>query len=159
MKIRILVVGKLKEDYWRAAIQEYQKRLKPYAEIEIEEVNDLPCPEKSSSKEEELIKEKEGEFLLHKWNGQGWPIALDIKGKNYDSLQFSDFLVKSLERGRSSVAFFIGGSLGLGNNVLNAARERVSFSPLTFPHQLCRVILLEQLYRSFRILNHEPYHK
>lgn len=159
MTIRILCVGKVKEKYFRDAIAEYQKRLSRYARIEIVEVSDEKTPEGASEHEELLIKEKEGERLLAKIGERDYCIALALEGKKYDSVALSDHLSGLMNKGKSTMDFIIGGSLGLSPDVLKRADEKLSFSDLTFPHQLMRVILLEQVYRAFRIMNHEPYHK
>ncbi|MCR4562120.1 MAG: 23S rRNA (pseudouridine(1915)-N(3))-methyltransferase RlmH [Bacilli bacterium] len=159
MKIRILVIGHLKESYWKAAESEYLKRLLPYAEVYIEEVDDLPAPQNASSKEETMIKEKEGEKVLSKIKPSDFVCTLDLKQKEPTSEEFSMELLKMLERGGSSLTFVIGGSLGLGENIKKRANASMSISKLTFTHQMTRVILLEQIYRGFRIARHEPYHK
>lgn len=152
-------MGKVKEKYFRDAIAEYQKRLSRYARIEIVEVSDEKTPEGASEHEELLIKEKEGERLLSKIGERDYCIALALEGKKYDSVALSDHLSGLMNKGKSTMDFIIGGSLGLSPDVLKRADEKLSFSDLTFPHQLMRVILLEQIYRAFRIMNHEPYHK
>ncbi|MBP5265729.1 MAG: 23S rRNA (pseudouridine(1915)-N(3))-methyltransferase RlmH [Lachnospiraceae bacterium] len=159
MKISIICVGKLKESYFRDAIAEYSKRLSKYTTLEIIEVADEKTSENSSEREIALIQEKEGKRILsHIKEGQ-LCIALAIKGKMMDSVAFSDYIAKRMEEGKSQITFIIGGSLGLSDEVLRRCKYSISFSQMTFPHQLMRVILLEQIYRGFRILNHEPYHK
>ena len=159
MNIKILCVGKIKEKFYRDALAEYEKRLSRYCRLSIIEVADEKTPDKCSETEEQLIKEKEGARLLSHVKDSDYLIALAIDGKSYDSVSFADHLEKLAISGKSSLAFVIGGSLGLHNNILCKCNERLSFSVMTFPHQLMRVILLEQLYRSYRIQNHEPYHK
>lgn len=159
MKIRILAVGQIKEEYFRSAIKEYLKRLSPYADVQIEEVNDLPAPQNASKKEEDEIKRKEGEMLLSKIKDSSYVIALDLKGEQMDSVELSHKLEKWFVKGSSSVTFIIGGSLGLGENILGRANEKWCLSKLTFTHQMTRVILLEQIYRAFKISRGEPYHK
>ncbi|HAK58160.1 MAG TPA: 23S rRNA (pseudouridine(1915)-N(3))-methyltransferase RlmH [Lachnospiraceae bacterium] len=159
MKITILCVGKIKEDYLRAAVAEYEKRLGRYATIEIIEVDDEKTSDKSSEREDELIREREGERLLRHIPDQAYVVALAIGGKEYSSVEFADKIEKLGVDGVSHIVFIIGGSIGLSTEVLGAADDRVSFSRMTFPHQLMRVILLEQIYRAARIIRGEPYHK
>jgi 23S rRNA (pseudouridine1915-N3)-methyltransferase len=159
MKISVVCVGKLKETYWRDAISEYKKRIEGYAKVEIIEVNDLPTPEKASQAVIEDIKSKEGRMILSKIKPGDFVIALDLNQKEYTSEEFSASLEKWLVRGGSEASFLIGGSLGLSDECKKRADVSVSFGKLTYPHQLARVMLLEQLYRAFRIAHHEPYHK
>ncbi len=159
MKIRILCVGKIKEKFMREALGEYSKRLSRYIKLEITEVVDEKTPDSASEKEENQIRDKEAERLLKQIRQEDYVIALAIDGKMYDSVAFSKKLDRFGVLGRGSVVFVIGGSLGLGEQVLERADESISFSKLTFPHQLMRVILLEQIYRGYRILRNEPYHK
>ncbi len=159
MKIRILCVGKIKEKFMREALGEYSKRLSRYIKLEITEVVDEKTPDSASEKEENQIRDKEAERLLKQIRQEDYVIALAIDGKMYDSVTFSQKLDRFGMLGRGSVVFVIGGSLGLGEQVLERADEAISFSKMTFPHQLMRVILLEQIYRGYRILRNEPYHK
>ena len=159
MKITILCVGKIKESFYREAIEEYAKRLGKYCKFSVIEVPDEECPESASAAEEEIVKKKEGEKLLKKIPSSAYVYALKIDGKKRDSVGFSDDLQKIFLSGKNEVCFIIGGSLGLSEEVLNACNAKLSFSDMTFPHQLMRVILSEQIYRAFRIMNHEPYHK
>ena len=159
MNIKILCVGKIKEKFYRDAIAEYEKRLSRYCKLAVIEVADEKTPDRSSEAEELQIKEKEAGRLLAHIRDNDYVIALAIDGKSPDSVAFAEHLQQLAVSGRSSIAFVIGGSLGLHTSVLQRADEAVSFSAMTFPHQLMRVILLEQLYRSYRIINHEPYHK
>ena len=159
MKIRILCVGKIKEKFMREALGEYSKRLSRYIKLEITEVVDEKTPDSASEKEENQIRDKEAERLLKQIRQEDYVIALAIDGKMYDSVAFSKKLDRLGVLGRGSVVFVIGGSLGLGEQVLERADESISFSKMTFPHQLMRVILLEQIYRGYRILRNEPYHK
>ena len=159
MKITILCVGKVKEKFFSQAVEEYSKRLSRYCKLEILEVADEKTPDKASPKEEILIKEKEGERILSKIRDQDYVIALAIDGKQPDSLALAGMIDELSTYKTSHLTFVIGGSLGLSDKVLLRADQRLSFSNLTFPHQLMRVILLEQIYRSFRILAGEPYHK
>ncbi|MBO5292792.1 MAG: 23S rRNA (pseudouridine(1915)-N(3))-methyltransferase RlmH [Lachnospiraceae bacterium] len=159
MKITILCVGKIKERYWKDAIAEYTKRLSRYVKLDIMEVSDEKTPEGASAAVEEQIREKEGERLLRVLREDSYVITLEILGKKVSSEQFSEKLEQLGISGESHVTFLIGGSLGLAESVRKKADYRLSFSDMTFPHQMMRVILLEQIYRGFRIMNHEPYHK
>lgn len=154
-----MTVGKVKEKYFRDAIAEYAKRLSRYCKLEIIEVADEKTPDKASETEEEQIKQKEADRILKNMREDSYCIALVIEGKKMDSVS----LARNIERlglnGKSNIVFVIGGSLGLHQSVLKRADEKLSFSDMTFPHQLMRVILLEQIYRSYRIINKEPYHK
>lgn len=159
MKITILAVGKIKEKFFREAIVEYEKRLSRYCKLEIVEVADEKTPDHASETEEEQIKEKEAKRILEKINPDTYVITLEILGEKMNSVTFSEMIQKLGVQGRSQIVFVIGGSLGLHESVSRRADRKVSFSPMTFPHQLMRVILCEQIYRGFRIMNHEPYHK
>lgn len=159
MKITILCVGKVKEKFYRDAIGEYQKRLSRYCKLKIVEVTDEKTPDGASETVENQIKEKEGNRILSKIREEDYVIALAIDGKMQDSVELSKNIQQLGVRGKSSIVFVIGGSLGLSKEVLKRADEKLSFSKMTFPHQLMRVILLEQVYRSYRIMNGEPYHK
>lgn len=159
MRIRILCIGHLKEAYWKAAENEYLKRLGAYASMSVEEVDDLPSSEKASPSEEQEVKEKEGAKILAKLKSGDFVCTLDLGKEEPDSLSLSSEMMKMLQRGGSSLTFVIGGSLGLGENIRKRANASLSLSRLTFTHQMTRIILLEQIYRSFKILNHEPYHK
>lgn len=159
MKITILCVGKLKEKFMLSAVQEYQKRLSRYVRLEIFEVADEKTPDSASEKEEIQIRDREGERLFKHIKKDDYVIALAIDGKMYDSVSFSRKIDRYGISGRTNVVFIIGGSLGLSEDVLERADEKISFSKMTFPHQLMRVILLEQIYRGYRIMKGEPYHK
>lgn len=159
MKITILCVGKIKEKFFVQAVEEYSKRLSRYCKLEILEMPDEKTPEQASEKEELQIKDKEGERLLSKIKDQDYVIALAIEGKQPDSVVLAKKIEELTTYKTSHLTFVIGGSLGLSKKVLTRANEQLSFSNLTFPHQLMRVILLEQIYRSFRIISGEPYHK
>ncbi len=159
MTITLLCVGKVKENYLREAVSEYLKRLGRYAKTEIIEVDDEKTPENASPAEEDKIKETEGKRLLARIPEGAYVIALAIEGKMPDSVELSRKIDALGVKGVSRIVFVIGGSLGLSKEVLARADELLSFSRLTFPHQLMRVILLEQIYRSFRIARGEPYHK
>lgn len=159
MNISILTVGKLKEKYLKAGIDEYLKRLSGYAKVDVIEVPDEKAPEILSAVEMEQVKQKEGEKLLAKISPVTYVIALAIDGKMKTSEELADSLDKLATYGKSKIAFVIGGSLGLSEDVLKRADEKLSFSKMTFPHQLMRLILLEQVYRAYRINRNEPYHK
>lgn len=159
MKITIYTVGKIKEKYFTDAIAEYAKRLSRYCKLEIVEVPDEKTPDGASEALELQIKEKEGEKLLKAIKDDVYLIALAIDGKMYDSVELSERIEKLGVQGKSHIGFVIGGSLGLADAVMKRADGTISFSKMTFPHQLMRVILLEQIYRSYRIINGEPYHK
>lgn len=138
---------------------EYLKRLSRYCKVTVSECSDEKTPDGASADEEKLIRKKEGERILSHISDSDHCIALAIQGKSFSSEEFSAHLSELMLRGKSSIAFIIGGSLGLSDEVLQRADEHLSFSMFTFPHQLMRIILLEQVYRSFRIMNNEPYHK
>lgn len=159
MKITILCVGKIKEDFYRKAVAEYGKRLSRYCRLDIVETADEKTPDSASMALEVQIKEKEGQRLLKYIREDAYVIALAVNGKELDSIEMSSAIEQLALRGKSNLVFIIGGSLGLSEQVLKRADLQLSFSKMTFPHQLMRVILLEQIYRSFRIMNHEPYHK
>ncbi len=159
MKITILAVGKIKEKFFRDAIFEYEKRLSRYCKLEIIEVADEKTPDNASEAEEEQIKKKEAERILDKINNDAHVITLEILGKEMSSVSFSLLMQNLGVTGKSHIVFVIGGSLGLHESVSKRADAKISFSAMTFPHQLMRVILCEQIYRGFRIMNHEPYHK
>ena len=159
MKITILCVGKVKEKFYRDAIAEYSKRLSRYCKLEIIEVSDEKTSEQATQTEIDIVKNKEGERLLKNIKDDAYVFCLAIDGKQLDSVELSQNMDKLMTGGKSHLVFVIGGSLGLSDDVLKRADYKLSFSKMTFPHQLMRVILLEQIYRSFRISNNEPYHK
>ncbi|MBC5713835.1 23S rRNA (pseudouridine(1915)-N(3))-methyltransferase RlmH [Roseburia sp. BX1005] len=159
MKITILTVGKIKEDFYRKAIAEYSKRLSRYCKLEIIEVTNEKTPDSASAVVEEQIKDKEGERLLKYIREDAYVVALAIEGKMLDSIELSKNIEQLGIMGKSHIIFVIGGSLGLSDRILKRADYKLSFSKMTFPHQLMRVILLEQIYRSYRIICKEPYHK
>lgn len=159
MKITILCVGKIKEKYLTAGIEEYAKRLSRYCKLEILQVPDEKTPDKASIALETQIKVAEGERLLKNMKESSYVIALALDGSMPDSVELANKLEALGVQGNSHITFVIGGSLGLSDAVLARADEKMSFSRLTFPHQLMRMLLLEQIYRGFRIMNHEPYHK
>ncbi len=159
MKITILTVGKIKEKYLKDAIAEYSKRLSKYCKLEIIEVADEKTPDQASEVVEENIRNKEGERLLKYIKDDAFVITLEINGKLLTSEELADKIDKLGIGGNSHIIFVIGGSIGLGKEVLKRSNYALSFSKMTFPHQLMRVILLEQIYRSYRIIQGEPYHK
>ena len=159
MNITLYCIGSLKEMHWKAACAEYEKRLKPYVKLQVVELPDCPCPEGASEAEMTAIKEKEGRHVLEKLSPSDYLIALDLGKKQYGSPEFAAHIEEAFVRGGSKVSFVIGGSLGLSESLKKRANESLSFGELTLPHQLARVVLMEQLYRAFRILHHEPYHK
>ena len=159
MRINIVCVGKIKEKYLRLGIDEFKKRLSKYCKLEIIELEDEKAPENLSDKEMLMIKEKEGKKILSKIKDNSYLIALAIDGKNLSSEELAETINKLGVRGESNITFVIGGSLGLSDEVLSRADYKLSFSKMTFPHQLMRLILLEQVYRAYRINNGEPYHK
>lgn len=159
IKITLITVGKIKEKFYVEALKEYSKRLSRYCKLEIIEVADEMTPDGASAAVEDQIRQREGERILKHIKAGMYVIALAIDGKMSDSVQFGRHIEKLGTAGNGNIAFIIGGSLGLSKEVLSASDEKLSFSKMTFPHQLMRVILLEQIYRGFRIINNEPYHK
>ncbi|MGI6205062.1 MAG: 23S rRNA (pseudouridine(1915)-N(3))-methyltransferase RlmH [Anaerovoracaceae bacterium] len=159
MNIEIICIGKLKEKYWKDASSEYAKRLGRFCRFRITELKESRLPENASPADEEMVKEKEGKEILKALKNQQYVVALDIRGKEMDSEKLAARLDKLMTDGVSDVAFIIGGSLGLSPEVLSRADYRLSFSPMTFPHQLMRIILQEQIYRCFKIIHNETYHK
>lgn len=151
MNITIISVGKLKEKYLKLAVEEYSKRLSRYCKLNIIEVSDEKTPDNAS--------EKEGDLILKNIKNNMFVIALDLNGKELTSIDFSNFINDLGIKGESNLTFVIGGSLGLSSQVLNRSNYKLCFSKMTFPHQLFRVMLLEQIYRGYRIMNGEPYHK
>ena len=159
MKITLITVGKIKEKYLKDAISEYSKRLSRYCKLEIIEVADEKTPDNARQIVEDGIRDKEGERILKYVKEDAFVVTLEIKGKLLTSEELADKIETLGIQGTSHIIFIIGGSIGLGNEVLKRSNYALSFSKMTFPHQLMRVILLEQIYRSYRIINHEPYHK
>lgn len=159
MKITLITVGKIKEKYFRDAIAEYTKRLSRYCRLELIETQDEKTPDQASRAEEDSIRQKEGERLLKHIRDDMYVITLEIGGKMLSSEELAQKIDLLGIQGKSSIAFVIGGSIGLGEAVLKRSDFALSFSKMTFPHQLMRVILLEQIYRSYRIIHGEPYHK
>ncbi|HQL35731.1 MAG TPA: 23S rRNA (pseudouridine(1915)-N(3))-methyltransferase RlmH [Bacillota bacterium] len=159
MNISIITVGKLKERYLKEAVEEYSTRLSKYCKLEIIEVPDEKAPENLSPAQELTVMQKEGQGILKYVKEDTYMIALAIQGKQMPSEGLADFINDLGIKGRSNITFVIGGSLGLSEEVLKRADFKLSFSPMTFPHQLMRVMLLEQVYRGFKIIKGEPYHK
>lgn len=159
MKIKLIAVGKIKERYFEQAIGEYVKRLGRYCKLEIVQVADEKTPDGAAPALEEQIKEKEGQRILANIRDGEYVIALAIEGTMLDSVELSQKLERLALEGKSQVVFVIGGSLGLSKDVMSRADFALSFSKMTFPHPLMRVVLLEQVYRGFRIWAGEPYHK
>lgn len=160
MLIKIIGVGKIKEKFYREAIAEYQKRMSSYNKVEIVEVADEKAPETLSEKEVDQVKTAEGERILGKIKDDAFLVTLEINGKALDSIKFAKLIQDEMLDGFGrDMVFVIGGSNGLGDNVLARSNYRLSFGKMTYPHQLMRVILMEQIYRAYRIINKEPYHK
>ncbi len=156
--IKIICVGKIKEKYLTDGINEYLKRISKFDKIEVIELKDELIPDNCSPIQEEKIKETEGESILSKIKDE-YVIALDLRGEMITSIDLSKKIDTIHSSGKSKISFVIGGSLGLSKDVLNRADYKLSFSKMTFPHQLFRMMLLEQIYRAYKILNHETYHK
>ena len=158
MKLTVISVGKLKEKYLLEGIKEYSKRLSKYTKLELIEVSDEQAPENLSEKDKELVKDKEGKRIIAKIK-DSYIITLEIDGNNIRSEELANKMNDIFTYHSSNITFIIGGSLGLSNEVTKLSNYKLSFSRMTFPHQLMKLILLEQIYRSFRINNNEPYHK
>lgn len=159
MNISVICVGKLKERYWTDAVGEYSKRLKSYCNLEIVELKESRLPDKAGPAEEQAVKEAEGEEILKKIRSCVYVVTLEVKGRMLSSEKLAEKVEKLAVDGVSNLVFVIGGSLGLSEAVSRRADFKLSFSEMTFPHQMMRVILLEQLYRSFKIIRNETYHK
>ena len=159
MKIDIIAVGKVKEAFYRDAIEEFSKRLSKYCKLQVIEVADEKTPDGAGEALEEQIKAKEAERILKHVKEDAYVFTLEILGKKYDSVEFANRIHQLGVQGKSHIQFIIGGSLGLHASVSERSDSKISFSDMTFPHQLMRVILLEQVYRGFRIIAGEPYHK
>ncbi|MGN8913163.1 23S rRNA (pseudouridine(1915)-N(3))-methyltransferase RlmH [Anaerofustis butyriciformans] len=157
MNINIICVGKLKEKYWVMAENEYSKRLSRFVKLNLIQLPDEKLTGNDSL--DNIAKEKEGEKIISKIPKNSFVIAMDIKGKQLSSEEFSKQIENLSITGKSNITFIIGGSLGISDNVLKKADKKISFSKMTFPHQLFRIMLLEQIYRSFKIINNETYHK
>ena len=159
MNITILAVGKLKEKYWQAASAEYTKRLGKYCKIQIVEIKESLLPANASPADEEAVKVAEGKDILNKIKSSDYVITLEIEGKSLSSPELAKHIDKLAITGKSNVIFVIGGSLGLSDEVSKRSNFKLSFSAMTFPHQMIRIFLLEQIYRSFKIIKNESYHK
>lgn len=159
MRITVVCVGKIKEKFYVQAVEEYAKRLSRYCKLEFVELPDEKTPENAGEQINASIKAKEGDRILSVLRDDAYVIALAIEGNMLDSVQFSEKLEKLAVSSVSYIMFVIGGSLGLDTRVLSRADYKLSFSKMTFPHQLMRVVLLEQIYRAYRIMRGEPYHK
>lgn len=159
MNIQIICIGKLKEKYWTDAIAEYSKRLSRYCTLEIIELKESRLPDKASAADEENVKLEEGRAILKAIKDGTYVVTLEILGKQLTSPELADKIQTLSIEGKSNVAFIIGGSLGLSAEVSKRADYKLSFSKMTFPHQMMRVILLEQIYRGFKIIKNEAYHK
>lgn len=157
--IRIIACGKVKEKWMKDGIDEYSKRIQPYEKLEIIEVKDEKTPDNVSNRDNEKIKQIEGKRLLKNISDDDYVVVLDLAGKELDSVALSEKIETIHTLGKNKIDFVIGGSLGLSQEIIKRADFRWKLSVNTFPHQLCRIIVLEQIYRAFRILNHEPYHK
>lgn len=159
MKISIISVGNIKEKYLKDAILEYSKRLSKYTKIEFLSVNDEAIADNPSEREIEIVKNKEGDKLLKIIPSNSYKIALDLKGKMLSSEELANKILDIFSHHNANISFIIGGSLGISDNVLKIVDYHLCFSKMTFPHQLMQVILLEQIYRAFKINNNETYHK
>lgn len=159
MNIKVVCVGKIKEKYIQEGIKEFSKRLSRYCNLDIIEISDEKAPENLSQKEMEIVKSKEGEKILGKIPQNAYVISLVIEGKQLTSEELAENIENLMVSGSNDICFVIGGSLGLSKEVINRSDYKLSFSKMTFPHQLMRLILLEQVYRGFRIMKGEPYHK
>ena len=160
MDIKIIAVGKIKEKFYKDAIDEYLKRMQAYNKVEIIEVADEMAAENLSEKELEQVKEKEGGRILGKISKEDYVVSLEILGKQIDSIEFAKFIENEMAEGFGrNLVFIIGGSNGLAKEVSQRSNKKLSFGKMTYPHQLMRVILTEQIYRAYRIINGHPYHK
>ena len=159
MKITVLSVGNIKEKYLKDAIEEYSKRISKYSKVEFIKINDEPINDNPSDKEVEIVKNKEAEKLLKVLPSNSYKLALNLKGEMLDSPGLAKKISQVFAYHNSHIVFVIGGSLGLGDELLDKMDYHLCFSKMTFPHQLMRLILVEQLYRSYRIIKGEPYHK
>ena len=159
LHINIVCIGKLKESYFRDAIAEYSKRLSKYCNLTITELNDEKIPNNPNESDNLIVKNKEGKNIISHLKKDSYIIALDSNGKQMQSEEFADKIEKISTNYNSTITFIIGGSLGISSEVLQLCNEKISFSKMTFPHQLFRVLLLEQIYRGFKIINNENYHK
>lgn len=159
MNIQVICIGKLKEKYWVDGIKEYSKRLSRFCSLQIVELKESRLADNASAADEEKVKVEEGKAILSKIKDSTYVITLEIKGKQLSSEELAEKIETLSIDGKSDIAFVIGGSLGLSEDVSRRANYKLSFSKMTFPHQMMRVILLEQVYRAFKIIRHEAYHK
>ena len=159
MNIHIIAIGKIKEDYLKSGISEYLKRLQKYAKVEIVEVSDSPLPDNPNDSEIEKAKNQEGERVLKLLKPNDYVINLDMNKKEMESPEFADYLSKKFVSGGSNLTFVIGGSYGLSDELKKRGNDAISLSKMTFLHQMTRLILLEQIYRAYKIMNNETYHK
>lgn len=159
MRIKLFVIGKIKEEYLKLGINDYLTRIKPYCNIEVYEVKDEAVKQDASTKDIEKAKNIEGERILKLLKNDDYLISLDLNKKQYKSEEFAEYLNKKLVQNNATISFVIGGSYGLSEGLRNRSNDSISLSNLTFTHQMSRLILLEQIYRAFKILNHETYHK
>lgn len=159
MRIKIYAIGKIKDEYLKLGINDYLKKIKPYVNLEIIEVNDEPIYQNASEADIEIAKNKEGEKVFQLLKNNEYLIGLDLNKKELESPEFADYLNKKLENNGAQISFVIGGSYGLSNQLKNRCNDSLSLSKMTFLHQMTRLILLEQIYRAFKILRNETYHK
>lgn len=159
MKIKIYAIGKMKNDFFKQGVNEYQKRLKPYVDVEIIELQDEAVRDNASEKEIEIVKNKEGQKVLKLLKTSEYLISLDLDKKQLKSPAFAEYLQNKLQIGGASISFVIGGSYGLSDELKSRANDSISLSQMTFLHTMTRLILLEQIYRAFKIINNETYHK
>ena len=159
MRIKIYAIGKIKESYLKIGIDEYLKKIRPYAQIEIVELNDEPIPTNPNNSEIELAKNKEGDKVLSLLKNNEYLIGLDLNKKEFDSVEFANYINTKLVDSGASISFVIGGSYGLSDELKKRCNDSISLSKMTFLHQMTRLILLEQIYRAFKILRNETYHK
>lgn len=159
MRIKIYAIGKIKENYLKIGIDEYLKKIRPYAQIEIMELNDEPIPNNPNNSEIELAKNKEGDKVLSLLKNNEYLIGLDLNKKEFDSVEFANYINTKLVDSGASISFVIGGSYGLSDELKKRCNDSISLSKMTFLHQMTRLILLEQIYRAFKILRNETYHK
>ena len=159
MKIKIYAIGKIKENYLKLGIDDYLKKIRPYSQIDIVELNDEPIPNNPNHSEIEIAKNKEGERVLQLVKNNEYLIGLDLNKKELESPQFAEYLDEKLILGGASISFVIGGSYGLSDELKKRCNDSISLSKMTFLHQMTRLILLEQIYRAFKILRNETYHK
>ena len=159
MKVTILAVGRIREKYFKDGIAEYAKRLRRFCDFSIIEVDDETAPEKLSEAEMRIVKRKEADRLAKHIDKNAYVIAMEVKGRRFSSEMLADHINDCMNRGRGNIVFLIGGSNGLDEDLSRSADIAISVSDMTFPHQLMRLLLSEQIYRAFKIINHETYHK